>query len=92
MSRHKIYETDRYTVYSGNDIVCGNFVQLYDNLYSNIQPDSDGLVFDWSENMKVEVDNLPNKHLRIEELSFKDFDQVGDFVYNYINLYTLSLN
>lgn len=92
MSRHKVYMTDRYTVYSGNDMVCGNFVQLYDNQYVNVQPDSDGLVFDWSEKFDVEIDNLPNKNLRIEELKFKDFDQAGDFIFNYITLYTLSLN
>lgn len=91
MSRLKIYENKRYVVYSGNDIALGKFIQLYDKHYQNDYPDTDGLVFDWSEKFQIKINEIPQDRF-INKLEINGFEEAGDYIFNHITLYTISLN
>lgn len=55
MSRETIYNDERLTVVGGQDMVLGNFLQVFDKYLENETPEGEGLVYSWTELRGVEI-------------------------------------
>lgn len=55
MSRIVLHNGNRFTVVAGVDHVLKSFVQLYDKTKMNETPEGEGLVFDWSVALGLEI-------------------------------------
>lgn len=55
MSRIVLHNGNRFTVVAGVDHVLKSFVQLYDKTKENETPEGEGLVFDWSVALGLEI-------------------------------------
>jgi hypothetical protein len=55
MSRKTLYEDNRLTIIGGDDQALGKFLQVFDREAEKETPDSEGLVFEWSEVFGIET-------------------------------------
>jgi hypothetical protein len=55
MSRIILHNGNRFTVVAGIDHVLKSFVQVYDKTKENKTPEGEGLIFDWSVALGLEI-------------------------------------
>lgn len=81
MSRIILHKGNRFTVVIGADHILKSFVQVYDKIKVNKTPEGEGLIFDWSVALGLEVNKAKiqiNKSPKTILNDVKDYIQSQD--------------
>lgn len=76
MSRITLHNGNRFTIVAGADHILKSFLQLYDKTKENETPEGEGLIFDWSVALGLEVNqaniniNKTNKTILDDLISY----------------------
>jgi hypothetical protein len=55
--RNTIYDDDRFTIITGEDHMCGHFIQIYDTEAEDDCPSGEGIILEWSSLFGYQTNN-----------------------------------